>query len=251
MENNSNKLKQMWVNFNEQRTDFFKSAGFVFLEAIIPGIAIWVLLGDDFLITMNTKLPSPTGGYVSLVCVLYLCYTILITYLFYKAKFHKADNFTYSITFNFILISVIATSYIFHRNDTTVIIAKFVIALAIGIIGITVGVFLTYIFRVLEFGRKLKLEQNLEAYNEGTLTEQRLINRAIKYQKYLDKLAEKQKLIDQKAELLQHKIDEEYELEKAKERMKKISLSEKLDLKEQKQREKAKKKEDKKNRIKF
>jgi len=139
-----NQKQNIWRVLNDERTGFWWSVFYIFFESLAPGIIIWILISNDFIISLNSNLPAPLFLYVSLICLSYLMYTWLSTYLFYKLKLHKADNFTYSLSFTHIFITITLLSFAFG-NTTVFIIIKFIIVIIIIVISITFGVFITTI----------------------------------------------------------------------------------------------------------
>ncbi|AHI53032.1 DxFTY motif-containing membrane protein [Spiroplasma culicicola] len=238
----NNKTANAWQSFNESRTDFWVSVLFLLLESIIPGIAIWLTIGNDFSFSLLENLPSPIAGYVALICISYLLYTGIITTALYFLKAHKSDQFTYAFSFSIILIGLILLSYVFE-NTTLFIIIKFIILLLIAIMALTIGVFITLIARNQELKRKQNLEQQYQAWKKG---EHIPTNKEIKFQRYeqfLLKEAQKQEEIQAFKKQLELKIDQEYQEQKANDALKIVKINEKLDKKEARQRAKQKKRD--------
>ncbi|QBQ07622.1 hypothetical protein SGLAD_v1c04230 [Spiroplasma gladiatoris] len=247
IENNKN----MWKNFSEQRTDFFVSAGFLLIESIIPGILVWLLVGNDFSFSFLNNLPDPKVGYIILICIIYLMFTFLSTFIFYILKLHKEDNFTYATTTTLVFITLILLGFAFNKNDTVFIIIKLVIVLFSAIIAVTLGVFITYIAKNKSF-KKLEIFENyLSDYKEGKSVPLKIIDKIKKYEINLEQQKQKQKKIDDLKIELENKIEAEYQQQKQKDLEKKQKLNEKLDSKEKKARLKEQKKEAKKNKIEF
>ncbi|QGS51861.1 DxFTY motif-containing membrane protein [Spiroplasma tabanidicola] len=243
--------KNMWQSFNDQRTDFFVSVGYLLIECIIPGILIWVLIGNDFSFSFNKNLPHPIIGYVFLVCIIYLIYSVLCTCFIYHLNGHKADNFTYVVTIAIVFFVLILLGYAFKQNNTIFIIIKLVIILLSAVVAVTAGVFLTYIARNNEFKRKELVEGYLKDQREGKSLSEKMIKRIESYNLMIKKREEKQKKFDELKAKLDLKIEQEYQLQKQREEEKKNRIIKKLDKKEELQRAKQQKKENKKNKIEF
>ncbi|QEH61740.1 hypothetical protein SCHIN_v1c05430 [Spiroplasma chinense] len=235
--------ENMWLEFNKQRTDFWISSLFILIESLAPGIAIWILVGNDVSISLKNNLPTPIVGYVALILFGYFIFTFLTTTIFYFLKFHKSDNFTYSLTFTMIISFLILIGFAFP-NTTIYVLIKFVLALVVGIVSLTFSVFITFLVRNQELKRKENFEIEYEAWKKG---EPIPLKKEIKMKRHQDYL-EKQKVIAEELEKfkieLEKNIEEKYIIEKQKDLEKVKAINEKLDKKEQKKREK-------KNRIKF
>ncbi|WP_338985557.1 DxFTY motif-containing membrane protein [Spiroplasma endosymbiont of Diplazon laetatorius] len=227
------------TDFNKSRTPFFKSLGFLMIEAIIPGLLIWFTVGFDFNWSLNNRLTKPAVGYVSLICTFYFIYSLLITYLFYKLKWHQADHFTFSMMITLVFVSIIMFGS-FIQNKGFWVLVKFISILLIVVFLTPLFVLLTTFIRNNELRNIEDLEKTIEAHKKGEVIPTKALLKAQRYQKFLiKKEAREQELIKFKLEL-DEKIRKELEIQKSKEELKKDKINQKLDAKEDKKRKKQK-----------
>ncbi|AUM62586.1 DxFTY motif-containing membrane protein [Spiroplasma monobiae] len=228
--------------FNESRTPFFKSFGFLMIESIIPGIIVWFTVGFDFSFTLNTKLPNPHVGYVALICLLYFIYSFLITYVFYKLKWHESDNITFSQLSSIIFICIIMFGSFIDKWPMSVLL-RIVLILLVVVVLTPITVFFATLIRNNDLKRKDDLEKIYEAYKKGDLIPNNKLLKAQRYQKFLlKKEIKKQELEKFKIEL-EEKIRKELEFKEVQEKEKIYKINKKLDEKENKKREKEKQKD--------
>lgn len=201
------KQKQnIWRVLNDERTGFWWSVFYIFFESLAPGIIIWILISDDFIISLNSNLPSPLLLYVSLICLSYLVYTWLSTYLFYKLKLHKADNFIYSLSFTNIFITITLLSFAFG-NTTVFIIIKFIIVIIIVVISVTFGVLITTILLNKEAKKEKLFLNDYNLWLEGFDVKKTKLKKILKFhQEKLEKEARAEYLKNFKKDIF-NKID--------------------------------------------
>ncbi|AGR41041.1 DxFTY motif-containing membrane protein [Spiroplasma taiwanense] len=230
-------IKNFFDNFNQNRTPFFISSFFLLVESIIPGFAIWFLIGFDFSFSMNFKLPSPIGLYIFFICLGYFFYTFLITLIFYKLKLHKTDNFIYSLTISLIFI-IITSIGSFLENATWMIIVKFLIVTLLVVFLIPLFVFISIFFRNQELRKQEDLEKIYNAFKNNEIIPTKELLKAQRYEKYLiKKMKEKEELAQFKLEL-DEKLEKELNKKELLKKEKFKKINEKLDKKEQKLRDK-------------
>ncbi|WP_342274823.1 DxFTY motif-containing membrane protein [Spiroplasma endosymbiont of Cantharis lateralis] len=233
-------LNNQIKNFNESRTPFFKSLLFLIIESIIPGLTIWFCVGFDFNFSLTSKLPYPNVGYVSLICTVYFLYSFLITYLFYKFKFHEADMFTFSSLITLILIILILFGSFMNTSGIWIFV-RFIAIVAFVIIATPFFVFISVLFRNKENKKIEDYERALEAYKKGEIIPSNKLLRAQRYQSYLIKKQNKiEELKNFKIEL-DEKITKELQEQELKRNLKMKKIIDKLDQKEEKQRQKKQK----------
>jgi hypothetical protein len=136
-----------FTDFYNSRTPLWRGMLFVILESVIPGIAVYLLVGIDVSNTsMADKLPSPHVGYAALISICYIIFVIGLTSALFFLKAHKSDNFTYSTTIAIIFAALVMLSYGLTKNNITFIFVKFIISFVLIILGGIAGVFLTTVF---------------------------------------------------------------------------------------------------------
>ncbi|AUB31465.1 DxFTY motif-containing membrane protein [Spiroplasma floricola] len=226
-------------DFNEQRTTFFRSLLFLLIESILPGLTIWLTVGFDFNFTLNNKLPSPNVGYVALICTIYFIYTFLLTYVFYKLKWHEIDHFTFAPLITLVLICITMFGS-FMGNKGLWILAKFISILLIVVLLTPLFVFITTLVRNNGLKKIEEFEKVYEAYKNGEIIPNNKLLKAQRYQAYLIKKQAKTEELERFKMDLDQKIKEELENQERKLELKKQKIINKLDEKERKQREKQK-----------
>ncbi|ATX71064.1 hypothetical protein SCLAR_v1c07470 [Spiroplasma clarkii] len=232
--------QNMWKTFNDERTDFWISFAFILLESIIPGLAIWILVGNDFTTTMKNNLPSPILGYVILIGISYLIYTGLVTFFCYKMKWHRADNFTYSLTFTCIFITITLIGYGLS-NSTMFLVVKFIIVILVAIVCITGAVFMTYLAKNSEIKMQQKFQENYAAWKAGAELKPGLVKKLVKYDKKQQALLAQHEEIESIKRKVQKKINAKLILEEEEKHIKIAKIDKRLELKEEKKRAKDKK----------
>ncbi|WP_339021610.1 DxFTY motif-containing membrane protein [Spiroplasma endosymbiont of Atherix ibis] len=229
----------IFKDFNELRTPFFRSFLFLLIESILPGLIIWLTVGFDFNFTLNNKLPYPKVGYVALICIVYFIYTFLLTYIFYKLKWHEVDHFTFAFLITLILICIIMFGS-FMSNHNLWILIKFISISLIVVLLTPLIVFITALIRNNNLKKQEEFEKIYEAYKNGEIIPSNKLLKAQRYQKYLIKKETKKAEL----EIFKKKLDQKFKLElenqEQKQDLKKQKIISKLDKKEQKQREKQK-----------
>ncbi|WP_338970930.1 DxFTY motif-containing membrane protein [Spiroplasma endosymbiont of Labia minor] len=192
--------------FNAERTPFWISVLWIMIESFIPGLIIFLLLGNDFpSISYLTTLPTPNSGYLTLICTGYLFYSFLTTLVIFYCKGHREDNFTFSLAFTLTFISVILNS-LWLGHKSWMIILRFVLAIVVLIIATIIGMFFTMIFR----NNMLKIREENEimliAYRNGEIIPERKIVRVKRYEVYKQKMLQKKHELEAfKAELYSDK----------------------------------------------
>ncbi|QHX36593.1 DxFTY motif-containing membrane protein [Spiroplasma sp. BIUS-1] len=225
--------------FNESRTPFFKSFSFLLIESIIPGFLIWFTIGYDFKFSLNEKLPTPHVGYLALICTVYLIYSCLLTYLFYKLKFHEIDNFTFAQISTIIFIAIIMFGT-FMKSSSLWILIRFISILLIVVVLTPLFVFIGTLIRNNDLRRVEDLERTYEAYKKGEIIPDKKLLKAQRYQKYLVSKIQKEEELEKFKLELDEKIKRELKEQELKEKLKAEKINKKLDAKENKKREKQK-----------
>lgn len=232
--------QNMWKSFNEERTDFWWSCFYLLIESIIPGLAIWILVGNDFTISMSQNLPSPRLAFIFLILCGYLFYTCLTTWVFYRLKLHKADNFTYSITFTCIISAIVLIG--FGLNNLTVfLIVKFIVVILVGVICLTAAVFFTNLARTNEIKAAEKFSSLYQAWKKGEVVSPRINKKMVKYDQKLEFLIQHEIEVEKIRKQVEKKVNAKLKIEEEEKNIKIINLSKKLDAKEAKKRAKDKK----------
>lgn len=126
------------------RTKFFLSVGYLIIQVLIPGIILFFTTSTDF--TFTFKLPFWIMVLSSLSLIIF---TFIITFITYKLKLHQLDQFTYSISFAFVLSLFYLSGYFLTPQQ---ILIRFIISIA----GAVIGIFLTSIILLLVLRKKQK-----------------------------------------------------------------------------------------------
>ncbi len=223
--------------FNNDRTNFLLSILFVSIESLIPGITIWILVGFDFGVTMNQNLPQPVIGFVALICFVYFLYTFLSTTIFYFCKFHKADNFTFSITITVAIITVILIGYKLPNKNVWILV-KFIIVVVAIILSMSISVFTTLVFKNYELRRKENLEIMYKAWKNGDKIPTNKEIKLRRYETYIFKKNKRQEDLQKFKQELDYKINKQLEERENKKNQRIKNINDKLDEKENKKRNK-------------
>ncbi|AXK51248.1 DxFTY motif-containing membrane protein [Spiroplasma alleghenense] len=202
--------------FNAQRTPFWISFGWLWIEAIIPAFLIWFLMGKDFSFSFFKDLAEPKELWVVLACLLVIAWSIFSTMLFFYLNWHESDNFTFAF-----ITSMVMTSFIYNGlwlgNSPSGIVLKAFLGVFILIGSGILGAMLTALMRNQDNKRQEDLKVMYQAFkNNETIPEKKLL----KIRRYEDKVKKNQ---EREAELaafrkeLQRKISDELnEREKSK-----------------------------------
>ncbi|WP_031543185.1 DxFTY motif-containing membrane protein [Mesoplasma photuris] len=232
-------------HFSTSRTNFWISLLFQLIATIIPFILLWIFIGADYKIydfSLYGKLPNPYDGYVALILIGYVLWSLLITTITFFLKWQKADGFTFTVALVFVGFSVIMNGSWINDlaglNQGMKIFIRFLIAIACGFIGIFIGVIITTYARNFNYKIEEDDQKILIAYRNGEeipSRKQLQIKRAEKAHE--KRLKEQEELEEFKKELDLKLIEAFNEKEKEKQDFRKS----KLDAKEQKQRNRDKK----------
>jgi hypothetical protein len=205
MEDQEKKAQSTFLqDFYGSRTPFLRSILFVLLEALIPGIVVWLLVGNDFpAISFADHLPNPHVGYVALICFGYILFTSGLTIALFYLKAHKADNFTYSFTVAIVISFVTLVGYGLG-NSITFAFVKFIIAIVIIILVGMAGVFVTVLLTNSTYRVDDKVEDLLQKRIDG----QELTTREARILAKYDQKLKKEQERDARSAEIQKKLDE-------------------------------------------
>ncbi|PPE05504.1 DxFTY motif-containing membrane protein [Williamsoniiplasma lucivorax] len=235
-------------SFNLSRTNFWISALFQLLFAIVPFLFIWFFLLADFKnLSLNIYhwIPEPKLGYLVLICLGYILLALLLTLITWIFKWQKADGFTFVVGLTFLLSSIIVNQTWLDawQFDKTIIklLIRFILAIMFGLLGIVLGLFISTFARNFEYKQEDKQNAILEAYQENQLGDKTTWPR--KTQKIIQAFEKKQiqaKSIQEKQAILNEKLINYHDQHYLKMQNKKTKTNQKLNAKEAKQRNKAK-----------
>jgi hypothetical protein len=205
MEDQEKKAQSTFLqDFYGSRTPFLRSILFVLLEALIPGLVVWLLVGNDFpAISFADHLPNPHVGYVALICFGYILFTSGLTIALFYLKAHKADNFTYSFTVAIVISFVTLVGYGLG-NSITFAFVKFIIAIVIIILVGMAGVFVT----VLLTNSTYRVDDKVDDLLQKTDWRSRVNNSWSKNSCEIWSKAEKEQERDARSAEIQKKLDE-------------------------------------------
>ncbi|AKX34006.1 hypothetical protein SLITO_v1c03520 [Spiroplasma litorale] len=226
---------RIFKNFSDCKTPFFKSLLFITVESIIPGLLIWFLIGYDFSYSFKNNLPNPKALYIFLVLFFYFIYSFVTTTIFYYSKFHKADNFTYSLTITICLIMLYIIG-IFIVNESFWIFVKFIIIFATAILFLPISVFITMFFNNLVIKKNEEYDQMLLAYKNGEIIPTNKLIKAQRYSKFIINREQKKEELEKFKKSLEEKLEEKIKENELKKKEKEKNINLKLDKKEEKQR---------------
>lgn len=141
-------------SFNSERTSFKRSFLFLILEAIIPGLCLWLFSGYDIVFDF---VPQYSVGINVAVGIATIFITILLTLIGWLLKWHGYDQFTYCIA----LITTVFAFYItgYWWNGLNKFIIRFLIAFAALVISAMIATMLSFYLRNLQLKIKKKQEE--------------------------------------------------------------------------------------------
>ncbi len=203
--------------FNSQRTPFWISFGWLWIEAIIPALLVWLLMGKDFSFSFFNDLKQPKELWVVLACLLVVAWSIFSTMLIFRFKWHESDNFTFAFITSMVLTSFIYNGLWMGNTPSGVVLKAFMGVLILIASGI-LGALITALMRNYDNKRQENLAVMYEAYKNN---EQIPENKILKLRRYEEKQKQKQQTKEEleafKKEL-QAKISQELLEKEAKKR---------------------------------
>ncbi len=96
-------------DFDKIKTPFWKSFLFLIIEFLVPTFSLWLLTGNDFgfSYSINTI-------YIVFSTIGVFIFDILLTYIIYKLRLHKSDQFTYVISLTAAMLAFYITGFWWH-----------------------------------------------------------------------------------------------------------------------------------------
>ena len=135
------------------RTKFRISFLFLVLEVMIPSLIVWLLTGNDFLFSFKMHI------YIVIILLIStIIFSFLLTMLFYFLKFHKSDQFTYSISLVLTLMALYISG--FWWNDE--LMYRILLSFAVLFIGVVLGTIISVCFYNLELKKEYKSDDIAE-----------------------------------------------------------------------------------------
>jgi len=230
-------------SFDHSRTNIWWIFFFQLFQSILPFLAIWLLLSPDFKgksfnFYNSVAHPDLLVGLLSAAIILWAIGFVLLTLLL---KWQKPDAITFALAFSFLGFMIIVNSLWmqwWNVNVNLKVFIRFLICLFVEVPIIFFGIFLTNLFRNVDFKHDDDKQAILTAYYNGeTIPDKnkRQLDRALKYQARQEKRAQELAIFEE--ELNAQELEEQ---EKAVQRQ--ILKDEKKDLREERKRQKQKKK---------
>ncbi|AVP49073.1 DxFTY motif-containing membrane protein [Williamsoniiplasma luminosum] len=233
-------------SFNLSRTNFWISAFFQLIFAIVPFLFILFFLSPDFqqlTINLYDHLPNPKVGYLILICVGYVLVALILTFITWILKWQKADGFTFVLGLTLLLSSVIINQtwlQAWDFNNTIVkLLIRFIIAIMFGLIGIFLGLLLSTLARNFEYKQEDKIQIIIDNYHDQKLGDKNTWTKSIaKIIQNYEKAKIEEKINQEKKNILEQKLATAANTDDLKDQIKKEQIKQKLNLKEEKQRTK-------------
>ncbi|WP_381415110.1 hypothetical protein NPX79_00040 [Spiroplasma endosymbiont of Anurida maritima] len=113
-------------DFNKQRTPFWKSIIFLFLEAILPFVALYITTSNDIALIKNYGVGASIGFAFLLIFL-----TTALTILFVFFNFHKEDQITY-------VFATICTLVLFYTTSFWLSLDQLIYRALISILGLII-----------------------------------------------------------------------------------------------------------------
>lgn len=141
-------------SFNSERTSFKRSFLFLIVEAIIPGLCLWLFSGYDIFFTF---VPQYSIGINVAIGIATIFITFLLTLVGWLLKWHCHDQFTYCIS----LITTVFAFYItgYWWNGLNKFIIRFLIAFATLVLSAMLATILSVYLRNIQLKIKKKQEE--------------------------------------------------------------------------------------------
>ncbi|AHI53961.1 hypothetical protein SSABA_v1c05570 [Spiroplasma sabaudiense Ar-1343] len=210
--------------FNADRTPFIISFAWLFIEAIIPALLVWLLMGKEFNFSFYNQLANPKSLWVVLACLLVIFWSIFSTTIIFILKGHRSDNFTFAL-----ITSVVLTSFIYNGLWLGSTPVEWFLKIILAVVGLFLSAVLGTMLTAFARNKENKIRENHQIMFEAFKNNEPIPNKQLlKMRRYEAKLTKKE--LDQKELLafqseLKQKLDQE------------ILIKEELRKKEQLQRE--------------